>query len=167
MGEIEHTIVNVGIGYSGLCNLSELYKIIQNWFSEHGYDKKELRNIEQTIENKRYIKIILQPFKKITDYAEIQIWVIILGEDLEKITIERKGIKENLDKGKLNIRFHALLHTDYFSLWEKNAGMYLIRMLYEKFVFQRYIKRYKKQMHEDFDELQRTIKQYLNLYRTH
>jgi hypothetical protein len=167
MAEFEHTIDNVGLGYTGLCNVTELYKLVNNWISEHGYDKKELRNIEQTIDNKRYIKIIMQPFKKVTDYIEFSVWIFILGEDLEKVTIERKGVKETLDKGTLNIKFHAFLTSDYFSKWEDSAGKYLIRLLFEKFVFHTYMLRYRKQVVEDFEDLQSKIKQYLNLYRNH
>ena len=65
MSEREVVIDKMRMGYEGLFDVSELYKLIDGWLREKGYDKREKRMAEKVTEGGKFIEWEIEPWKKI------------------------------------------------------------------------------------------------------
>jgi len=73
MAEIRTLIDGKSLSYEGIFNIKELYKVIDVWFRDRGYDKQEIKNWEDVSESEKQIVLEIIPYKKVSDYARIDI----------------------------------------------------------------------------------------------
>jgi len=165
MAERETLVDNYRIQYEGLLSVVDLYTMIDEYFEEKGYDKREKKNIERVSPEGKFIEIELEPYKKITDYAKSSIKVRLQMKNIKEIEVERDGVKVRLNQGSVNIVFSCYLETDYEHKWETKPMFYFMRVLYDKFIYASYTSQYKGEVVNDFNQLISQIKSFLNLYR--
>ena len=150
--------------YEGLFDILDLYKLITEYFEEKGYDKRELVNAEMVNDNdEKFIELIIQPWKKLTDYAKSEIRVRIIMEDVKKVEIEKNGIKINAHHGKIFFTFDVYVDSDYEGRWGMTGNFALIRLLFERFFFSHLLKQANAESINDFKTLVYQIKVFLNL----
>ena len=111
MPETRNVIDKLRLTYEGLFSVPELYKLLENWFHEKGYDKRETKNMEKVTSEGKYIELVLQPWKKITDYAKIVMTVRIIMTDVKEVIVEKAGVKVKLNQGKVQFVFDGQLQT--------------------------------------------------------
>ena len=100
MVERETVIDKLRLTYEGLFVATDLYQMIDNWFRQKAYDKRENKNIEKVTPDGKYIEIELEPWKKITDYARIVIKIRLIMNDVKEIEMEKDGLKVRMNQGK-------------------------------------------------------------------
>jgi hypothetical protein len=165
MSEKRLVIDQMRLNYSGIFNLNELYRMIDSWLYEKGYDKYEKKNEEQVLETGRKIEIELRPWKKTTDYAKNEIRLRIFVDNMTDVEIERDGRKIKMHKGDIQMIFDAFLETDYEHRWESKPMYYFFRTLVDKYIFKIYTGKFIGNLVADTKDLHQRIKAYLNLYR--
>jgi hypothetical protein len=165
MAERNLIVDRMRLSYEGLFSVPELYKVIDTWFREKGYDKREKKNIERVTADGKYIELVLEPWKKITDYAKNVIQIRMIMTDIKEVEIEKDGIKTKINQGKISMVMDAFFETDYENRWENKALFYFIRTLYDKYFFKPYSMGYQNNLLDDVNHLHATIKSFLNLYR--
>ncbi|HIH38606.1 hypothetical protein J4460_01385 [Candidatus Woesearchaeota archaeon] len=163
----ERTLVvdHMRLMYEGLFDVEELYAMIQEWFREKGYDKREDKNYETVTPTGKYVELVLEPWKKITDYAKFVVKIRMVMEDVKKVDIEREGLKVTVNQGKVSMIFDAWFETDYENRWESKPEFFFIRTMFDRFIFVPYTERFKARLLEDVNQLYGNIKGFLNLYR--
>ncbi len=165
MGERFFVIEGLSLKYDGLFSISELYKLIDEWFQRHGYEKVEKRNAEQVLETGKNIELVIEPEKFVSDYLKFTIRLKILVEDAKEVRIEQDGIKKNMNKGAVDIGFQGFLITDWEGRWEQKPSYFFWRTIFDKFVFKSHIKEYEGKLATDVHQLHNELKAFLNLYR--
>jgi len=165
MAERQIIIDHMRLAYEGLFDVTQLYTMVQEWFREKGYDKKERKNIETITPSGKFIELELEPWKKITDYAKFVIKIRMIMTDIKEVEVEREGVKTKLNQGKIQMVFDAFLETDYEHRWEQKPTFFFIRTLFDKFVFKPYVERFKARLIAETNQLYNNIKGFLNLYR--
>ncbi len=165
MAEIKTLIYQRPMKFSGLLNLKELYTIIDKWLRAHHYDKVEVKNFEDVYEDGKQIVLELLPYKKITDYAKIEIRIYAEFTNLTEEVVERSGLRHKLMKGDAFFSFDCYIHTDYEGHWETKAIYYFFRTLVDKFVYKSYMSKFEREAVSDTGELIDEIKGYLNMER--
>jgi len=165
MSEKKLVIDQMKLDYSGLFDLNGLYRMIDSWFYEKGYDKWELKNYEQVMPHGKDITIELLPWKKITDYFKNTIRIRINGVGIKDIEVEKKGVKLKLNQGKIMMIFDGYLESDYEHRWEKKPYFFLIRTVFDKYLFKRYFNKFEKWLINDVYDIHGRIQRFLNLYR--
>lgn len=165
MAERQIIVDHMRLGYEGLFDVTQLYTMINEWFREKGYDKKEKKNLESVTPTGKYIELELEPWKKITDYAKFVIKLRILMKDIKEVEIMRDGIKAKINQGSITIVFDGYLETDYENRWEQKPTFFFLRTLFDKFVFKPYTERFKARLIDEVNQLHTNVKAFLNLYR--
>ena len=165
MAERELLINKKRLTYEGLFNVLDLYNVINEWLEEKNYDKREITNTEKITPEGKYIEILLQPWKKISDYAKIEHRIRIIMADVKDVEVEKDGVKVMLNQGKLRFVFDTMITTDYENRWEGKPVYFLIRELFDKYIYKGVNELDKKQAITDFNQLYSLIRAYLNLYR--
>lgn len=165
MAEIKTLIDGKQVVYEGLFSLKELYRAIDKWFWERGYDKQELKNFEDVTENEKQLILEILPYKKISDYAKIEIRIFMIFSKLTDVEVERNGVKAVLNKGRADFSFDCYLVTDYEHKWETRPIYYFLRTVFDKFVFRVYTAAFEKEAVKDCIEIEGEIKAFLNMNR--
>jgi hypothetical protein len=165
MAEREIVIDKQRITYEGLFTIIDIYNLINEWLEEKGYDKREINNFEKVTPEGKYVEILLQPWKKITDYSKIELRMRLIFIDVKDVDIERDGVRVRMNQGRIQMVFDALLTTDYENRWEGRPIYYLTRELFNKYFYKPFHQWDLGIVRRDYAQLITLLKSYLNLYR--
>ena len=165
MTEKKIVIDKLRLSYEGLFSVVELYKIIDTFLREKGYDKRERVHQERVLPEGKYIELEIEPWKKYTDYVKSEIRTRIIMKDVKEVEIERDKMKVRLNQGKVQFVFDGYLTTDYEGRWEQKPIFFFLRTIFDKYVYKIYTGKYEGQVIEDVNQLHARIKAFLNLYR--
>jgi hypothetical protein len=150
--------------YEGLFNVADLYRTIDEYYEEKGYDKREIKNAEIVRDDGiRYIEIIFAPWKKITDYAKVIIKTRMIMENVKQVEIEKEDLKIKANEGKVLFQFSVFLDTDYEDKWASSPLQTFFRIIFDKFFFKKYTERYQAEAMDDFKMLVWQIRTLLNM----
>lgn len=165
MSEKKLVIDQLKLNYQGLFEVNELFKAVDAWFYEKGYDKYEKKNEEQVLPTGREIVLELRPWKKITDYAKNEIRVRMFMHNIKEVEIEKDGTKVKLNQGEIQIIFDGYMETDYENKWENKPLFFFIRTLFDKYIYRGYTSKFEGNLVDDVHDLHTRIKAFLNIYR--
>ncbi len=165
MSEMRLIIDHEKLNYEGLFSITELYQLIDNFFREKGFDKREVMNEEHIRAEGKYIRLELMPWKKITDYINHIVRVEIKMFGITDVEVEKDKHKLRLNKGQIKIIFDAYLETDYEHRWEQRPFYFFLRTIFDKFIYSAYTNEAIGQLKETTYELKDVIKGFLNLYK--
>lgn len=165
MSERRLIIDQLRLNYSGMFQFNELFKMIDNWLYENGYDRWEKKNEEQVLETGRNIEVELRPWKKTSDYAKNDLRLRIFIKNMTDVEVDKEGKKVKMNKGDIQIIFDAFLETDYENRWESKPIYYFLRTLVDKYIFRIYTGKFTDKLAADTKDLHQRIKAFLNLYK--
>lgn len=165
MAEIKTLAYGESFSYKGLIDVKDLYRLLDKWFKEHGYDKNELWNFEEVYEDGKQITLKIQPYKKLSDYAKVEIRITVTMKRLKEVEIEKKTGKIKILRGEASFVFDVFLTTDYEEHWEQKPIYFFFKTVAEKFLYRSYIDKFEEQAMKDKDAVKRELKSYLNMQR--
>ncbi len=165
MAEIKTLIDGKSISYEGVFNLRELYRTIDKWFKDHGYEKQEIKNWEDISESEKQIVLEIIPYKKVSDYARIDIRIFMIFSKMTEIEVEKDAIKVKLNKGRAEFYFDAYVVTDYENKWETRPIFYFVKNIFDKFIYKVYTSGYDTEAIRDATDVENEIRSYLNMNR--
>ena len=165
MAEIKTLIDGKSLSYEGVFNLRELYRLIDKWFKDHGYDKQEVKNWEDVLETEKQIILEIIPYKKVSDYARLDVRIFMIFSKLTEIDIDKDGIKYKMNKGRAEFYFDAYVVTDYENKWETKAIFYFIKNVFDKWIYRAYTSSYDAEVIRDCTEIENEIRSFLNMNR--
>ncbi|MBN2881073.1 hypothetical protein JXM83_03385 [Candidatus Woesearchaeota archaeon] len=153
------------VSFSGIFNMKELYNFVDSWFAQHGFDKNENKNVMQVTEQGKYLLLEILPQKTISDYAKAIIKVVVLSEGYKDITVQRNGINVDMHQGKVDVSVQGFLIGDAEGRWQEKPLYFVMRMLFERFIFPTYESKQTGVVKEFFNEFIRDLKVFFNMYR--
>ncbi len=165
MAERRLLVSDLAIEYDGLFDSSDLFRFLDDWFQQKGYDKQEVRHAERVKEKGKFVDLEIMPTKKVSDYVKYDINVRVYIKDLVQANIKRDGKQFKINKGRVTILISAFLVTDYEHRMESKPMLFFMRTLFDKFVHKKYIDRFEKGMMNDVQQLHTELKSFLNLNR--
>lgn len=165
MAEIKTLIDGKSLSYEGVFNLKELYRLIDKWFKDHGYAKQEIKNWEDVSQNEKQIILEIIPYKKVSDYARLDIRIFMIFSKLTEIDLEKDGINFKMNKGRAEFYFDAYVVTDYENKWETRPIFYFVKNVFDKWVYRIYTSSYDSEVIRDCTEIENEIRSYLNMNR--
>lgn len=165
MSEIKYLIDGKQVQYEGLFDLPGLFKIIDDFFRERGYDRMETRNFEEVYETGRQVTIELLPYKKINDYLKIEIRIYAFFKNLKEKVVEIDGVKRKLFHGRAEFWFDANLYSDFEHRWENRVALYFLRTITDKFIKRSQTHLQEELVIKDCWDVIDLTKSYLNMHR--
>jgi len=152
------------VSYDGLFNMKELYNFIDSWFAQHGFDKNEKKNSMQLTQTGKYVYLDLMPTKGLSDYAKATIRVELISEGYTDVVIKKDGRNVNMNKGKVNINLFGLLVTDSEGRWSGKPLYFILRILFEKFIYTTIHSKYAGMVKNYYNEFKTDLKNFFNMY---
>src|SRR3989344_4548672 len=165
MGHLKIVVDHEKIDYSGPFSGNDLFRMIDNFVFERGFDKKQDKDFEQNTQNGKFIEWQISPWKKITDYVRYIIKIRILGYDIVKAETVVDGKKKKVENGRLIIVIDGFIEYDYDSYWDDRPILFFLRTIYDKFVFKAYTERFEHRLGHHINTLHHHLEQFFNLYK--
>ena len=165
MGNLKIIVDHEKIEYSGPVNMKDLFRHIDAFSKEKGFDFKQEKDFEHHTEDGIQIEWQGAPWKKITDYAQYMWKIRVLGHNLHKVDVLQDKKKIKVEEGKIEIVIDAFLLTDYDSYWDTKPIFQFIRTMYDKFIYKAYTENFEQRLVHDTNTLTHSIKQLLNFYK--
>jgi hypothetical protein len=165
MSERKLVVDQLKFSYDGLFNVSEIFTLISDWFYDKGYDWYEKMNQEHVTPEGKQIRIILKPWKKLTDYYKSVIRMKIHFLDIEDIEIDQGGKSLRLNKGQIKIIFDGYLISDYENKWTDQPFRWMLSFLLERYFYRSHFRKGQTWVESDIEDLHQRIKSYLNTFK--
>ena len=163
MTERRMTQPGIYISYTGVFDLREFFRMMNDWFVGKGYDIAEKRHEELVRESGKQIIFISEPFKKINDYIRNNINVNIVMQDVQDVELTHEGVMRRLKSGTATIRLRGFVDTDYEGRWATMPWRWYLRVLTERYILKREVTHAEEQLDAEIKELNRLLKKYFNL----
>ncbi|MEK6939296.1 MAG: hypothetical protein AABX31_01065 [Nanoarchaeota archaeon] len=150
--------------YEGLFNVDELHNLISSFFYEKGYDWYEKMNQVMVTPSGKQMRIILEPWKNMSDYYKLIVSIKINIIDLKDadVRIENSVIKTN--QGTLRMVFDGYVISDRKSRWSQKPLYWFLSILFEKYFFKEHYGKAERWLKSDVEDLHSKIKTYLNSF---
>ena len=165
MGHLKIVVDHEKIDYSGPLDIGDLFRMIENFLWERGFDKKQDKDFEQNTERGKFIEWQISPWKKITDYTRYIVKIRVLGYDMLKSNAVHSGKKTKVDNGRIIIVIDGFMEYDYDNKWDDVPILHFFRTMYDYFIFKAYTERFEQRLVHDVNHLIDHIEKFLNLYR--
>ncbi len=165
MAERKKVVDNLEIVYEGLFNAKDLFSIINQWFKEHNYEKREEMHTEKVRADSKYIEFELFPWRTITDYAKFEIQIRAKLKDLKEVVVEKAGVRVKMMQGRVHIILDGYLTTDVEGKWDQKPIWFFLSQLMDKYIFRIHTSNWEGQLKGEVTSIHSTIKSFLNLHR--
>lgn len=165
MAERTLVIDHLKFSYEGLFNAGEIYNLISSFFFEKQWDWGEKLNQEMTTPTGRQIRLVLEPYKNISDYYKMAVVIKINFTDLKEVEVEQEGQALKLDHGLIRIIIDGYVVADRKGKWGDKPFYWLISVLAGKYFFREHFAKFETWVKSDVEELLQKIKNYLNVYK--
>src|SRR3989344_9186618 len=156
---------NYKLKHDSIFDLGELYKSIFRWFDANGYSfyEKEYNDIDEP--NGKHLEIYWYTEKKIDLYVKFVIEVSYLVLGMQKIELEKGGVKIKTNKGSIEFRITAYLMKDYDDKWSKSAMQKKMRYIYDRFIIKKRIDKLESELVKDVNSLIDELKAFLDIHK--
>ena len=161
----EFVVFDEFVNYSGPFELKELYLTMDHFFKNHHYDKKENKHYEKRTEDERYIELILEPHKTVSESVKYNLNLVIVIRNLKDIEVNMEGKKRKVQQADVTIRFRAFIATVYPSFYDTWPIVFLLRTLVDKYIYKTQLGQYKDELAADAQQLKQNLKAFFNLYQ--
>lgn len=162
MGERKLVIDHLKFSYEGLFNLNEVYSVISTWFFEKGYDWYEKMNQELVTAQGRQIKMVLEPWKSVTNFYKLIIQIRLNFIDVKEVEVEKEGQALRLSQGLVRMTIDGYVLSDRSGAWTEKPFYWFLTIIGQKYFFRDHFARMEAWLKSDVDDMYNKVKNYLN-----
>ena len=153
------------MNYEGIFSVKALYEVIDTFAKTHGYIKVELLANEKVQKDGRYIRLVIELHKQMSEYAKSVLGIDIRLEHVRDVTTEHEGKKYERNQGKCIFVFDAFHESDFEHKWENKPGFFFIRILFDKYLFKPFITDFNGKIMTDHMALYNELRAHLHLHK--
>ncbi len=163
MAEREIIFERQKLSFEGMFSPKEVTTIINGFANDKSMDWEEGKHSESITPDGKFIDIELKLPRKINDYAKKILQLKIQMSKLKEKIVEVNGKRKKYFEGKFDMTSAGYLETDYEKRWESKPSFYLLRVFFEKYVFNPQLNRYKSEVKQDYELLKERLRTYFNM----
>lgn len=161
-----HLIIDhLKFSYEGLFNADELYSVISGFFYDRGWDWYEKLNQVQITPSGKQVRILLEPWKNISDYYKISAIISLNITDMKNVEVEHDNQVLQLNQGEIRMIFDAHVTSDRYGHWSKKPFLWFLSIVFEKYFFRNHYQKAENWIKSDIEDLHQQIKNYLNTFK--
>ncbi|HJO01409.1 MAG: hypothetical protein QF655_02275 [Candidatus Woesearchaeota archaeon] len=167
MSELRLIVDHLRLNYTGPFDANALFKHINAFLFERGWDSDIEKEFEQNVKTGKQIEVQIKCWKRISDYVRLWPKIRILVSDYNKVDaiVDKKKVK--VGNGRVVIYIDAYLELDESQRWEGLPFFQFLRTIYNNFIYKVYTERFEQRLSYDMHHLYNTIEQFFNVYRSY
>ncbi len=151
--------------YTGLFDITELYRLFDELIHERGYVKLEKKSDQFMAKHGRQIYLEIRPVKEFEQDFLSTIKIRIKMSDVKDIVMDVNGAKKQYNQGSILMIFDGWTTTFYEFAWETKPVFVFLRMLVDKYLYKVSFGKYEGEIINDVHYIYDRVKAQLNLYR--
>lgn len=159
MAETDYVVPGITIEKKGVFDLSEIYSVMKDIFSEKGYAIIEKVHKDEATEEGKNLTIKWIADKDVDDYTKFMMEISIKGK------VEKSNSKKDKVKGVISITFESYMERDPDNKWEESPSSKFMRALYDKYALKKKFSNYSKDLKDETYEIYYQMKSYLGLVK--
>jgi len=163
MGEKQFVSKGQSVSFEGVFSLKGLYRTIDEYFHRLGYDKYEGKALEAVNKGGKYSVVELEYNRKLNDYVDSRHKVVIEAENMVPVDIKKGDTRQRMQKGRVSVTMDSIMETDYELRWEGKPFYYLMRLIWERYVWAPMSLNFKSEIKNVISHFFAEVKAYLNL----
>ena len=165
MSEMRLIVDHLRLNYNGPFDANALFKHINAFLFERGFDLKVDKEFEQNTKTGKHIEWQIIPWKRISDYTRHHIKIRALIYDYNKVDaiVDKKKVK--VGNGRVVMYLDGYIEYDQEERWESVPFFQLMRTIYNNFIFKVYTERFEQRLSYDVHHLYDTIERFFNMYK--
>ncbi|HLC65436.1 MAG TPA: hypothetical protein VJI46_04930 [Candidatus Nanoarchaeia archaeon] len=152
------------LSYSGLFEVEEFYKFVDDWIMEHGMEREIKIKHEELAPEGKSIKWEIEIWKNRVEWQRQVIRLRALMSDVQEIIIEKGEGKKRLNQGKVLLIFDTFLESELGGRWQNKPWFYFSRAVFDRFVWKIWTNKYEDLAIKETNELHAAIKSHFNAY---
>ena len=161
----DYLFKDIKIKQDGVFDLEACYKVLWRWFELNNYTfaEKEYQDIDEP--GGKHTEISWYGEKKIDAYVKfvIEITFLILG--INKVEIERGGMKVKTSKGSVEMRISSYLLKDDEDAWGKSSMQKTMRLLYDRYIIRNRLQRLENELNNEAGAFIDEIRSFLEMHK--
>ena len=165
MSELRLVVDHLRLNYTGPFDANALFKHINAFLKERGFDIKIDKEFEQNTQTGKQIEWQMKPWKRITDYVRYWPKIRILVYDYNKVNAVVGQKKVKIGNGRALIYIDGYLELDESQRLEGLPFFQFLRSIYNNFVYKVYTERFEQRLSYDMHHLYDTIERFFNMYK--
>ena len=159
-------LLKTKIKYTGTFSYKEVYRLIYDWFLDHGYDLSERRNHEiLSPDNTKEVDVEFETWKKVSDYFRYFMKTRVQVFKMTNTEVEIDGEKQKMNKGTIEVTLQCFLEKDYENR-VKQAPIAFLRTFYDRYLIKDRVREFEEGVIGEMDALSGQIKSHLNITKT-
>ncbi len=162
MGERFLIVDHLKFSYEGLFDMTEFYNLVGRWFFEKGWDWTEKMSQERITQEGRQIRIILEPWKSVTEFYKLLMVIKLYATDVKEVEVEYNNQTLKRNQGLIRMTFDGYVMADRTGEWTSKPLYWFLTVLAQKYFFRDHFKKMEAWIKSDIDDLYHKIKTYLN-----
>src|SRR3989338_9217633 len=103
MVDVRIIVDHLKLDYTGVFDTKQLFRLINQWHMERGFQKRDFKTFEQSLADGKYIEHELAHWEKVSDYIRLMYKMRMLFSGLKRVEIMQDGKKDSMDQGKVLI----------------------------------------------------------------
>ena len=150
--------------HSGVFVFSDVYGYIHGWLKDKGYGIIEDEYNEDVSDKGRDISSKWTAIKDISDYFKSELKLKIAAKKLTNIKAEVDGVKQDMNKGDLEVEIVGNIVGDPESKWDTSPFLRFMRDFYNKYIIPSRVGDTKGIVRGHVSSLKEDLKSFLDLY---
>lgn len=151
--------------YTGLFDITELYRLFDEVIHERGYVKLEKKSDQFMTKSGRQIYLEIRPVKEFEQDFLSTIKIRIKMNDVKDVVLDVNGAKKQYNQGDIMMIFDGWTTTFYEFAWETKPVFVFLRMLVDKYIYKVSFGKYEGEIINDVHYIYDRVKAHLNLHR--
>ncbi|MFC1768399.1 hypothetical protein ACFLZX_01420 [Nanoarchaeota archaeon] len=164
MPEKKLLVDELRLSYSGVFEVKEFYKFLDDWIDHHGKEKEIKKNNEEISESGKNILYEIEIWSVPAEWYKQVIRVRALMSDVTEIIIEKGHGKKRMNKGNVLIIFDTFQETDLIARWHLTPWYMFTRGVFDRFIWKVWTNKYEATAIEETNKLHAEIKSHFNTY---
>jgi len=161
----EETIIAEKLKFNGIFDMKDFYAFLYDVMVSMGYDVQEDHYKQKELQAGNQLEISWTCDKNVDDYTKFVIKVNYFIVGLKTVEVQKGDVKVSSNKGDIEMKFKAVLRTDYEGRWEAQPFLKIVKKLYENYLYRSSYMQWKKKISEELNQLHNEAKAFFHLQR--
>ncbi|MBU1004703.1 MAG: hypothetical protein KJ561_02635 [Nanoarchaeota archaeon] len=153
------------LAYSGPFEITEFYKVIDEWITKKGKEKEIKKKSEHVEPKGKKIEYLIEVWGDVSNYSRSVVRLDARLTDLKEISVKKQNKKKLLNTGNVLLIFDGILEEEKKGKWQQKPLFYFMRAVFDKFVWKFYTNKFEDKIAADVNDLYETLNDFFSKYK--
>ena len=166
MTEIKQVLYDLRMSYNGPFLVEELYKEVDSWIVENGFEKEHKKKMEHLTKTGKKIEWVTDIHSHLDEYNHGSIILRIQMDNIKHVTIKKDGKKYSINNGDVHVLVEGFIYGHmYGTFWATRPIYRFFRTLIDRYIYNYWTDRFDGVVNTQGRELFKRIQSFFKLQK--